>query len=802
MTDNGRERVKPLRTGDPRQLGDYRVEGRLGRGGMGTVYLARDTADRLVAVKLIHPDLADDPDFRRRFAREVEAARRVARFSTAGVLDARLDGDPLFIVSEYVPGPNLAEAVATDGPMRGGTLESLAMGVAAALTAIHRAGVIHRDLKPANVLLSAVGPKVIDFGIARAMDDEGAVTRSSQLMGTPAYLAPELIAGGDITPASDIFSWGCLVTYAGTGKAPFNAQTVPAILHLISAAPADLEGLEPGVTELVRSALEKDPANRPTAQDLLNTLVGQENPAETTVDRTVVRSWTPPSTARADAEGAAGAAALGGAAGAAAGAAGAVAGAALGGDDQPTVPAEQPGPDATRSLPPEAAEPAPPARPSPPDATGRPDPGPQAPHEPAWGAPGAGPGGGYGPPPAGDPAAFTPPPGVHQQPHGRWPGHAQPFHGSPSGPQPGHGTPSGPQPPAHGFPSGPQPGHGTPSGPQPGYGAPSGPQPGYGAPSGPQPGYATPPGGQPPGHGVHGGPGGAGGHGGQGGPGVPGAAPPGRPPSSGRPSTRLVVGAAAGVVVLVAGVALGAVWLTSGPPEGTQVYATDFESDTWGFDAYDPEDEYLEYGIHPDHGLILRVEPYNEAASIGAFVPYDGVMPEAVRVDAEAEIVAGEPYSEFGTRCYYQVSDDDVTTHYEALVRFDGADAQIRRYGGDAGDAALASTGDVPGYVPAEDGDGGERGPVVNAVTMTCEPDDSGAIDINMWVNGEHVLEATDPDPLPDDATEQAPRQVGITVKRRGNETNVPEVGFHRVEVQRLGEPEVDASEESPDDGA
>ncbi|MBV2365481.1 serine/threonine-protein kinase [Streptomonospora nanhaiensis] len=763
MTDNGHERVKPLRTGDPHQLGDYRIEGRLGRGGMGTVYLAKDTADRLVAVKLIHPDLADDPDFRRRFAREVEAARRVARFSTAGVLDARLDGDPLFIVSEYVPGPNLAEAVATDGPMRGGTLESLAMGVAAALTAIHRAGVIHRDLKPANVLLSAVGPKVIDFGIARAMDDEGAVTRSSQLMGTPAYLAPELIAGGDITPASDIFSWGCLVTYAGTGKAPFNAQTVPAILHLISAAPADLEGLEPGVTDLVRSALDKDPANRPTAQELLNTLVGQENPAETTVDRTVVRSWTPPSTARpgpGDLAGAAGAAALG-AAGAAA-AAGAVPGADSG--NAPTVPAEPPGAGPTRALPPETAEPAPPTRPS--GGTGRPDSGPQAPPEPAWGASGAQPpppgGPGYGPPPAGEPAAFTPPPGVHQQPHGPWPGHT---------PWAGHGAPSGPQAPGHGFPSGPQPGHGMPSGPQPGHGLPSGPQPPMGGP---------------------------------GGPGGPGTTPPGPGPSSGRPRTRLIVGAAAGVVVLVAGVALGAVLLSSGPPEGTQIYETDFQSDTWGFDAYDPENEYLEYGIHPDHGLILRVEPYNDDASIGAFVPYDGVMPEAVRVEAEAEIVAGEPYSEFGTRCYHQVSDDDVTTHYEAFVRFDGADAQIRRYGGDAGDSALASTGDVPGYVPAEGEDGsGEGGdPVVNTVTMTCEPDGSGAIEINMWVNGEHVLEATDADPLPDDATEQPPRQTGITVKRRGNETNVPEVGFHRVEVQRLGDPEVDASEESPDDGA
>src|SRR5690606_23466320 len=157
---------------------------------MGTVYLGKDTAERLVAIKLIRPDLSEDPAFRQRFAREVAAARRVARFSTAAVLDAQLEGDPLFIVSEYVAGPNLAEAIQADGPMYGGTLESLAMGVAAALTAIHGAGVIHRDLKPANVLLSSVGPKVIDFGIARALDDDTAVTPMARLSKVPPYIGP------------------------------------------------------------------------------------------------------------------------------------------------------------------------------------------------------------------------------------------------------------------------------------------------------------------------------------------------------------------------------------------------------------------------------------------------------------------------------------------------------------------------------------------------------------------------------------------------------------------------------------
>lgn len=290
----GSEHTKPLRAGDPQELGEYRIVGRIGRGGMGTVYLATDARGRNVAVKLIHPDLSDDANFRHRFAREVAAARSVARFSTAAVLDAQLEGEPLYIVSEYVAGPNLNDAIAAQGPMAEGTLESLAMGVAAALAAIHGAGVVHRDLKPANVLLSTVGPKVIDFGIARALDEGGGATRSSQLMGTPAYLAPELIEGGSVSPASDIFSWGCLVAFAGTGRAPFNAPTVPAVLHQITSKNPDLQGFDSRLTELVAQALSKDPENRPTAQQLLNYLVGHEEPSSAEVDRTVSTAWMSP----------------------------------------------------------------------------------------------------------------------------------------------------------------------------------------------------------------------------------------------------------------------------------------------------------------------------------------------------------------------------------------------------------------------------------------------------------------------------------------------------------------------------
>ncbi len=455
MTSNGHERAKPLRTGDPEELGDYRIRGRLGRGGMGTVYLATDTLDRQVAVKLIHPDLGDDADFRRRFAREVEAARRVARFSTAGVLDARFEGDPLYIVSEYVSGPTLSEAVHNDGPMYGGTLESLAMGVAAALTAIHGAGVIHRDLKPANVLLSSVGPKVIDFGIARAMDDDSAVTRSSQLMGTPAYLAPELITGGAVTPASDIFSWGCLVTYAGTGNAPFDAATVPAVLHQISSGTPNLEGLDSRLHHLVHQALDKDPGNRPTAQQLLNNLVGQEEPAAATVDQTVSQSWTPPSSTRP------GGAAAGAAAGAAVGAAASGDGAEAPQEEVGTAPADA-GPhdaptqdtaDATTNL---AAES---TRAMDPGATGAGPAPTQAMDQGASWAPQAATHG----PPTGAQAAGQPMP---------------PRYGPPSGAQAAGAPPYGQQPPPYG---------------QPGYGAPRGPgvPPGPGAP--PQDGAGGPP---------------------------------------------------------------------------------------------------------------------------------------------------------------------------------------------------------------------------------------------------------------------------------------------------------------------
>ncbi|MGA4989759.1 protein kinase domain-containing protein [Nonomuraea bangladeshensis] len=257
-----------LRDGDPRQAGPYTLLGRLGEGGMGTVYLGRAPDGARVAVKLINARMSADPGFRRRFAREVAAARRVARFCTAPVLDADVDGDPAYLVTEYVEGPSLGDAVRASGPLTGSALDGLAAAMAVALRAIHGAGVVHRDLKPSNVLLSQVGPKVIDFGIARFTEAEV----SSAIVGTPAYMSPEQVSGSRAGPASDIFSWGCTVAFAASGVSPFGTGSVPTILlRIVNEAP-ELHGLSGVLRELVEAAVTKDPARRPTAQDLLDRL--------------------------------------------------------------------------------------------------------------------------------------------------------------------------------------------------------------------------------------------------------------------------------------------------------------------------------------------------------------------------------------------------------------------------------------------------------------------------------------------------------------------------------------------------
>jgi hypothetical protein len=285
--------VALLRPVDPRRVAAYDVLGRLGEGGMGTVYLARAADGRFVAIKVIRPEYARDPSFLARFRDEVDAARRVARFCTAQVLDTGSDGDMAYLVTEHVDGPTLAAEIQARGPMRGSTLDGLAIGVAAALHEIHSAGVVHRDLKPSNVLLSRVGPKVIDFGIARAWDATGGHTGSGQIIGTPRYMAPEQIEGRSATAASDVFAWGAVVAYAGTGRPPFGEGPPYALLRRIVERQPDLDGFDEPLRRLVERAMRKRPQDRPSAHALLLHLVGPADDAMTATSRALALAWTP-----------------------------------------------------------------------------------------------------------------------------------------------------------------------------------------------------------------------------------------------------------------------------------------------------------------------------------------------------------------------------------------------------------------------------------------------------------------------------------------------------------------------------
>jgi WD40 repeat protein len=248
---------------------------RLGEGGMGTVYLADDRDGRRVAVKVIKPEHALDPEFRARFRGEVERARRVPPFCTAEVLDADPDHETPYLVVEFVDGPSLAEVVREQGPLSAANVHGVAIGVATALVAIHGAGVIHRDLKPANVLFKLGTPKVIDFGIARGTDPTREHTRPEQMVGTIAYMAPERFdpARHRVSPAADVFAWGVVVTYAATGHLPFAGDSPIATAGMILTQPPELDGLNGLLRDLVAAALDKDPGKRPTAAQLLDRLL-------------------------------------------------------------------------------------------------------------------------------------------------------------------------------------------------------------------------------------------------------------------------------------------------------------------------------------------------------------------------------------------------------------------------------------------------------------------------------------------------------------------------------------------------
>ncbi|WP_165975266.1 serine/threonine-protein kinase [Actinomadura rubrisoli] len=266
----------PLLAGDPRRLGDYELVGRLGAGGQGSVYLGHRTGQpgELVAVKLLHSALAQDEAARSRFVREVSAAKRVAQFCAAQVLAADVAGHRPYIVTEYVAGPSLHELVRERGPLTGGALDRIAIGTATALVAIHQVGIVHRDLKPANVLLGPDGPRVIDFGIAKALDVTQTVT--NVVVGTPAYMAPEQLRREPAGPASDVFAWAGTIVFMATGRPPFGNDLLPAVSERILNQEPDLGDMSGRLRELVAVCLAKDPARRPTAHLLLLQLLGQD----------------------------------------------------------------------------------------------------------------------------------------------------------------------------------------------------------------------------------------------------------------------------------------------------------------------------------------------------------------------------------------------------------------------------------------------------------------------------------------------------------------------------------------------
>ncbi|MFI9613805.1 protein kinase [Streptomyces sp. NPDC052023] len=256
-----------LRREDPRVVGSFRLHRRLGAGGMGVVYLGSDRKGQRVALKVIRPDLAEDQEFRSRFAREVSAARRIRGGCTARLVAADLEADRPWFATQYVPGPSLHDKVADEGALAAADVAAVGAALSEGLVAVHEAGVVHRDLKPSNILLSPKGPRIIDFGIAWATG-ASTLTHVGTAVGSPGFLAPEQVRGAAVTPATDVFSLGATLAYASTGDSPFGQGSSEVMLYRVVHEEPQLHGVPDALGPLVRACLAKDPEERPSTLEL------------------------------------------------------------------------------------------------------------------------------------------------------------------------------------------------------------------------------------------------------------------------------------------------------------------------------------------------------------------------------------------------------------------------------------------------------------------------------------------------------------------------------------------------------
>ncbi|RSN79478.1 serine/threonine protein kinase [Streptomyces sp. WAC 05379] len=279
--------MQPLGFDEPTVVGPYRLLGRLGSGGMGRVYLGRSAGGRTVAVKIVHPHFALDEEFRARFRREVEAARRVGGAWTAPVLDADPEAPVPWVATAYAAGPSLTSAVADSGALPPHSVRALGAGLAEALAAVHELGLVHRDVKPSNVLLTLDGPLLIDFGIARAMDGTASLTSTGVSIGSPGYMSPEQILGKGATGAADVFSLGAVLAYAATGEPPFSGDSSAALLYKVVHEEPELDALDGELRELVAACLVKDPGARPAPGEVARRLAPQG------AARLVAGGWLP-----------------------------------------------------------------------------------------------------------------------------------------------------------------------------------------------------------------------------------------------------------------------------------------------------------------------------------------------------------------------------------------------------------------------------------------------------------------------------------------------------------------------------